>query len=132
MSATTTIVGNVGADPEISLISRGESKSTKAKFRIATNTYRKGATGEWEIANTLWVTVEAWNKLADACKYLKKGAPIIAIGTLLDNSWTNKAGEKVAETLLRAEHIGLDIGRVDGVAYKSKERNEPGESDSVA
>ena len=73
---SVTIVGNLGADPI-----RRETPGGKAvvNMRVGINGYQ---------GRTDWVTVVAWNALAEACaKHLQKGALVGVQGRLISRRY---------------------------------------------
>ena len=52
------------------------------KFRVASNSRRRTADGNWEPGNSLFVTVNCWGRLVTGVgAALGKGAPVIVVGT---------------------------------------------------
>ncbi len=54
-----TIVGTIVTDP----IHRSVGEQELFKFRLASNSRRRSAEGEWEQGNSLYVTVNCWGRL---------------------------------------------------------------------
>ena len=54
-----TVVGNIVNDP----IRRRVGDQEVLKFRVASNSRRRGADGTWEAGNSLFVTVNCWGRL---------------------------------------------------------------------
>jgi single-strand DNA-binding protein len=86
-----TITGNLTRDPELRSTQGGTSVCS---LRVAVNTRRKNAGGEWEdYANYFDVTV--WGNQAESCAtYLQKGRPVAVDGRLQWREWTNDKGDK--------------------------------------
>lgn len=85
------LLGNVGKDPEIRMLSNGQKV---CNLSLATNeTWRDKATGE-KRDKTEWHRVVIFNdKIADiAEKYVKKGSRIYIEGELQTRKWTDNAG----------------------------------------
>ena len=75
------LIGNLTKNPEI----REAGQNKVAKFSLAVNDLNK----------TLFVDVNAWNKLAElADKYLTKGRKVAVVGRLERDEWTTQTGEK--------------------------------------
>jgi single-strand DNA-binding protein len=84
-----TIVGRLAADPEFKEFGNG----TLAKFRVITSDRRKNEDGGWVDANTSGWNIVAWNKLAESCRnILAKGYEVVVIGSIKEDSWTDKEG----------------------------------------
>lgn len=81
------LVGNLGRDPELRYTSKGDPV---ASFSLATNA-RKGADKEV----TTWFRVTVWGKQAESVsKYLTKGRQVYVEGTLAQDEYTDKDGNK--------------------------------------
>jgi single-strand DNA-binding protein len=83
------LTGNLTRDPELRSLPSGMSV---CKLRIASNTRRKGASGEWEDkANYFDVTV--WGAQGENCaRFLSKGRPIALNGRLEWREWEAQDG----------------------------------------
>lgn len=81
----TSITGFVGSEPQI----REVGEQRVANFSIAVN--RKNSAGQKQ---TLWVRVNAWNKLADvAMQYLHKGSLVqVTSEWLRPGAWLDQTG----------------------------------------
>lgn len=86
----TTLVGNLGADPEIRYMPDG---TPTASVTIATtDTWKDKATGEKK-EKTEWHRVVFFKGLAEVVgEYLKKGSQIYVEGKLRTRKWTDKEG----------------------------------------
>ncbi|MGP6174461.1 single-stranded DNA-binding protein [Corynebacterium sp. A21] len=104
-----TITGNLTGEIHLKELSNG---SRVARFRLAANRSFRDAEGNWQSTDSLFITVDCWNQLANNVKTsLAQGMPVIAVGTLLTNEWTDNKGEKKQQILLKANHVGLDLNR---------------------
>jgi single-strand DNA-binding protein len=112
--AKVTILGNLGADPEVRNTPSG---AQVANFRVACTETWKDASGQRQ-ERTEWVTVVAWKGLADiAGKYLRKGSKVYVEGKLQTRQWDDKngGGKRSATEVLCDNFIMLD-GRPGGEA----------------
>lgn len=101
MSATTTIIGNLTADPELRQTNNGKSV---INFALAHTPRRPdGSDG-----NVSFYNIQAWDYLADNfAASFKKGDRLIVVGRLTQDKWTDKESEKVMSRLVvTAEEIG--------------------------
>lgn len=104
-----TLIGNLGADPEVR---RLESGVAVAKLRIATNENYRDKNGEWQ-TQTEWHSVVVWRWLAErAEQYLKKGNLVYIEGKLTSRKYQDKDGNEKY------------ITEVVGNALRSMERRE--------
>jgi single-strand DNA-binding protein len=85
------LTGNLTKDPELRSTSGGTSV---CKLRVACNTRRKDASGEWtEKPNYFDVTV--WGAQGESCAtYLQKGRPVAIDGRLEWREWEDQNGNK--------------------------------------
>ena len=85
------LTGNLTRDPELRSLPSGMSVCS---LRIASNTRRKGQSGEWEDkANYFDVTV--WGAQGENCaQYLSKGRPVAVDGRLEWREWESENGQK--------------------------------------
>lgn len=85
-----TIIGNLGADPEIRVMPNGDHTAT---LSVATSRYWKDqATGEnKELVE--WHRIVLYRRLAEVARdYLKKGSKIYIEGYLRTQKWTDSNG----------------------------------------
>jgi single-strand DNA-binding protein len=104
------LTGNLTRDPELRSLSSGTSV---CKLRIAVNTRRKGASGDWEDkANYFDVTV--WGAQGENCaRYLAKGRPIALDGRLEWREWEADGQKRQAVDIVADTVQFLAGGRDD-------------------
>jgi len=91
LNNSVRLTGYLGNAPEIKTTD-GEKKL--AKISLATNSYRKNASGE-KVTETTWHQLVLWEKQAElAEKYLVKGSKITLEGRLTNRFYTDKEGVK--------------------------------------
>lgn len=84
------VEGRLTRDPELFYTKTG---TAVCKFDIAVNFNLKY--GEKDISEVSFISVNTWNKTADACaQYLNKGSKVRVSGRLKQDSWVNKDGQK--------------------------------------
>jgi len=102
---TVTLLGRLGADPEIRYTSSGIAVSN---ISVATrSTIKKDGKFEEE---TQWHLVVLFGKNAEfALQYLKKGSLVYVVGEIKYSKYTNKEGQNVKKTTIIAkEFIGIN------------------------
>lgn len=104
------MTGNLTRDPELRSLSSGMSVCS---LRIASNTRRKGADGEWgDKANYFSVTV--WGAQGENCaRFLSKGRPVCIDGRLEWREWQDKEGNKRESIDIVADSVQFLGGRDD-------------------
>jgi single-strand DNA-binding protein len=101
---TLTIMGNLGADPELRFTASGQAV---ASLRIADTPRKKNPAGEWVDGETLWMGVTIWGRDAEsAVEQLRKGDKVIAHGRIGSRTWTDRDGNERTSVEMVAEHIG--------------------------
>ena len=104
MINTTTVVGNLTADPEVKYSQSGTAVAT---FTVALNRPKKP--GE-ENAGADFPRVRCYGVLAESVgNSLRKGQTVILFGGWNTYSYTNQSGTKVYVTELKARAIGLAL-----------------------
>lgn len=107
MNDTVTILGRVGADPNRSATTSGDSI---VKFRVASPQRRYDSKSQsWIDTGTNWYTVSAFRQLADHAKTsLRQGDGVIVTGRLKLREWES-GGRKGMSADIDAEAIGHDL-----------------------
>ncbi len=86
-----TLIGRLGADPEVRRLENG---AAVASVSVATNESYKDKSGEWKDL-TEWHRVVMWRNLAERAEtQLKKGSLIYLEGKLQTRKWTDKDGKE--------------------------------------
>jgi single-strand DNA-binding protein len=99
-----TIIGNLGADPEVRYLDGG---AVVATFNVATTEKYTNRNGE-KVEQTEWFRVELWNEQAKVAeKYLKKGNSVYVEGRLRTEIWTDKEGKERTSLRVRASVMQL-------------------------
>jgi single-strand DNA-binding protein len=106
-----TLVGNLGADPEMRYTPSGVPVTT---LRVAVNRKWTGQDGQPQ-EKTTWFEVTAWRKLAEvASQYLTKGRQVLVVGEIEDpNLWTDREGNARASLRVTASNLKFIGGRGD-------------------
>ena len=96
------MTGNLTRDPELRSLPSG---TAVCSLRIACNTRRKDASGEWvDKANYFDVTV--WGKQGENCaQYLSKGRPVAVDGRLEWREWEDKDNNKRQSVEIIADSV---------------------------
>lgn len=108
-----TIVGRLGADPEIRRMQDGK---VVAKLRVAVSeTWKDRATGERK-EKTEWVPVvvfsEGLAKVAET--YLKKGSRVLVQGAFKTRKWQDQSGQERYSTEVVLQGFNSTLTMLDG------------------
>lgn len=98
-----TLIGNLGADPEMRYTPNGQPVTS---FRMAVSRSWTGQDGQRQ-EKTVWFRVTAWRKLAEtASQYLTKGSKVLVVGELEEpNAYIDKEGKPRASLEVTASNI---------------------------
>jgi single-strand DNA-binding protein len=106
------IVGNVGRDPEMRYLPSG---SGIASFSVAVTTRWTDRNTNERREKTNWYNVSCFNKLAEIAKqYVKKGTPIMIVGSVSARAYMGQDGQPRASLDLRADNFQMLGGTGDG------------------
>jgi single-strand DNA-binding protein len=115
------MTGNLTRDPELRSLPSGMSVCS---LRLACNTRRKGASGEWEDKPN-YFDVTVWGAQGENCsRYLSKGRPVAIDGRLEWREWETPEGQKRQAVDIIADSVQFlggrdDAGNGNGFAAKS-------------
>jgi single-strand DNA-binding protein len=119
------LIGNLGADPEMSYTPSGKAI---ARMRLAVNRRTKNRdTGERQ-EETTWFSVIAWEQLAETCtQYLHKGSKVYFDGRMTSRKYTNKDGVEVTAWEVVAENMEMLDTKAASQAAAATGDVEPGD-----
>ncbi|PWJ47385.1 single-strand DNA-binding protein [Quadrisphaera granulorum] len=111
--STFTVVGNLGADPELRATAAGVPY---VRFRVAeSDSWRDQATGAWVDGPTNWWDVTCWDELAEnVAASVKRGSRVVVSGTFEQREYLVGEGadaERRRSTTLKARSVALDLRR---------------------
>ena len=116
MEAAVWITGNVGSEVEVKEFREG---ATYASFRLAC-TPRLWRGGQWGDDETTWLGVVCNKALALNVKSsIGKGDPVVVVGRLRTERWTDPQGVRHERLRLDAQSVGHDLSRGTSVFRKS-------------
>ena len=117
-----TLIGNLGADPEVRSTSGG---NRVANFSLATSRQWTGTNGEKQ-EKTEWHKCVVWNtqnqKLADVVeRYLKKGDKVYVEGRIEYRQWQDKENQTRYVTEINVRELLMLSGRPGGAPADESE-----------
>ena len=96
MINSVTLLGRMGADPELRYTQTGKAV---VSFNLA-------VTDRFKKDHTNWISIVAWNQLAELItQYCKKGSQIALSGRLQQRSFDGKDGKKVYVLEVVADNV---------------------------
>jgi single-strand DNA-binding protein len=111
------LTGNLTTNPE--LRSLPGSGTSVCKLRLACNTRRKGAGGDWEDKPN-YFDITVWGAQGENCaRYLSKGRPVAIDGRLEWREWQDGQGNKRQSVEIIADSVQFLGGRDDSGAGQS-------------
>jgi single-strand DNA-binding protein len=103
-----TIVGNLGADPEMRYTPTGNAV-TALNVAVPQRKYDKTA-GKWEDTGTTWYRVNCWQRLAEhVAESLTRGMRVIVVGSLSAREWKDRDDNKRETWEITADAVGPDL-----------------------
>src|SRR3954464_13593598 len=100
-----TVVGNIVNDPH----GRRVGDQELIKFRVASNSRRRTADGNWEPGNSFSLCVNCWGRLVTGVgAALGKGDPAVVVGYVYTGEAEDKEGIRRASA-----NLGAASGRPD-------------------
>ncbi len=129
--ATNTVVeeGNLTRDPELKITPKGTSL---ASFGLAVNRrWQNRTTQEWE-EQVSFFDVTCWGQLADnVAESLFKGAGVVVVGRLDQQTWENDQGEKRSKVAITADVVGPSLRYATCEVTKNEKRGPAAEGDQA-
>lgn len=95
------IIGNLTRDAELRYTPSGAAVT---RFSVAVNDRYRDKSGN-DQERTHFVDVNVWRELAEACAGLTKGDPVFVIGRLVNDSWTDKEGNRRYSTRIEGSRV---------------------------
>ena len=125
-----TVVGYVGTDIDYR---DGNGAGARAMFRVgSTPRFFDRNQGTWRDQETVWMTVKVWRSLAqNVSSSVRKGEPVIVVGKLRTDSWTDEHGETRRRDVLEATSVGHDLTRGTSAYLRTSPTRVERSDDSV-
>lgn len=95
------IIGNLTRDAELRYTPSG---SAVTRFSVAVNERFRDRGGN-DQERTHYVDVNVWRELAESCGELAKGEPVFVVGRLVNDSWTDKEGNRRYTTRIEGSRV---------------------------
>lgn len=113
----TTIVGNVGGEPELRFTPNGHAV---CKFSVAQTPRIKGADGAWKDGEPTWFNCTAWRELGEhVAESITRGMRVIIKGRFVLREYEAKDGTKGRSLDLEVDAIGPELRYATAVVSKA-------------
>lgn len=94
-------------DPELRFAPSGVAV---ASIRAVAQKQKKNDAGEWVDDKVLWVTLTAFNRLAEnIAESIEQGDLLVVIGKVQTEEWEDREGNKRQSTAIVLDHIGPSL-----------------------
>lgn len=110
-----TLSGNLTDDPVCKTFDTG---STLTRMRVATSrrvrteSEDENGNAQWADTDLLYIDVECWGQLAvNTRASLTKGMPVVVVGRLVSDKWTDSDGNTRYKHIIKANQIALELTR---------------------
>lgn len=123
-----TMVGTIVTDP----IHRRVGDQQVTKFRVASNSRRRTADGNWEAGNSLFVNVNCWGRLVTGVSAMIKGDPVMVVGHVYTSEYDDRDGNRRSSVEVRATAVGPDLARSTVRIDQPKRSELPAEPEGPA
>ena len=123
--------GNLGTVPTLKHVEVEGEQRTVAQLRVYFDRSVPDGDGGFVDRGGFWMDVSQWGPKAEiAAKVLTKGARVAVTGTLVNHEWTDKdSGEPRSRLEVQADHVDLDLLRVEAVRFRRKESADETDAD---
>lgn len=95
------LIGNLTRDAELRYTPSGAAVT---RFSIAVNERFRDKSGQ-DQERTHFVDVNVWRELAEGCAELSKGEPVFVMGRLVNDSWTDRDGNRRFTTRIEGSRV---------------------------
>ncbi|MDK8242147.1 single-stranded DNA-binding protein [Corynebacterium coyleae] len=120
--ATTTLVGNVTADPELKQTQDG---TDVARFSLAWSERQKSG-DDWIDGPTTFVRCSVWGRMAKHIAHnLAKGTCVLVTGEMRAEEWASDKGPQT-DVIMNVRHLGVSLEFADVTITKREKSGGAG------
>lgn len=120
--ATTTLVGNLTADPELKQTQDG---TDVARFSLAWSERQKNG-DDWVDGPTTFIRCSVWGRMAQhAVNNLSKGTRVLVTGDMRAEEWASDQGPRTDVTM-NVKHLGVSLEFADVTITKREKSGGAG------
>lgn len=104
---SVTVAGTAVEDPTLRFTASGKAL---VNLRVAANDRRKAADGTWEDGEAVFLTVVAWNRIAEnIAESITKGTAVLVTGRLQERAWDDKQGQQRKALEIIADDVAVSL-----------------------
>jgi single-strand DNA-binding protein len=112
--------GNLGAIPELHYMTN-EERTPICALRVRFDRRKPDGEGGFEDRGSFWMNVSYFGDRAQhVAELLRKGARVAVTGELIERSWEDQDGNPRSEICVTANHIDLDLARVEHIEWRPR------------
>lgn len=110
-----TLSGNLTDDPVCKTFDTGTTLTrmrVATSRRVRTDSEDENGNAQWADTDLLYIDVECWGQLAVNTRVsLEKGMPVVVVGRLVSDKWTDAEGNTRYKHIIKANQIALELTR---------------------
>jgi single-strand DNA-binding protein len=124
---TTTVAGNLTADPELRFTTAG---GPVARFTVAsTSRVQDNSSGEWRDGDTLFLRCTVWRRTAEnVVESLRKGNRVVVTGRLQQRTYETDDGQRRSTIELVADEVSVSLRHAIVRAAPSRAHTDAGQA----
>ena len=123
-----TLKGNLGADAVRRTAPTDDGERYAVNFRVFVENRVPDGTGGYKDQGGFWLSCTRWTKNADFADrltaLLRKGQPVIVIGTLRQETWKNDEQVEQRGMAMTVSDVALDTIAVKDVSFLKEKTDE--------
>lgn len=132
-----TLSGNLTDDPVCKAFDTGTTLTrmrVATSRRVRTDSEDENGNAQWADTDLLYIDVECWGQLAVNTRVsLSKGMPVVVVGRLVSDKWTDSEGNTRYKHIIKANQIALELTRFQVSSRStSVQKHTPKGMDEVA
>lgn len=122
--------GNLGDNPSLKYVPVAGEQRAVCELRVYFDRSVPDNEGGFTDRGGFWLDVTVWDIRGEQlARTLSKGTRVCAEGVLVQESWNDKvSGEARSKFVLQADHVDLDLMRVELVTLRKREAAALGHS----
>ena len=126
MSASITVVGSIGQDPEVKFFDSGKAY---VNFSVAVGSRKKDADGNWVDGDTSWFDCTVYDVQAENfANSITKGTRVVVTGTQVQRKYTDKDGNERTAYSIRVDEVATSLKWSTVAVTRNAKKGEGGDA----